>query len=143
MSCLFSGSEKRDVTRHCQNVMKILDLAKSTEQRLTALKLLETWMGKGVQTLRIKGAEAPSIAREKLERIIAHMLLEGYIEESFHFTPYSTISYLVPGEYSQVLSLAMCFEKSYLSLQSDSRNHFLQTNLQNRSPVRILVKFNI
>lgn len=29
--------------------------------------------------------------------MIGHLLLEGYLKEDFHFTPFSTISYLIPG----------------------------------------------
>ena len=36
-------------------------------------------------------------SREDCERVIVDMLLEGVLREDFHFTPYSTISYLLPG----------------------------------------------
>ncbi|KAE9553747.1 hypothetical protein FO519_003057 [Halicephalobus sp. NKZ332] len=39
--------------------------------------------------------------KEALELALARLLLEGYLEEDFHFTPYSIISYVVPPpEYS-------------------------------------------
>ena len=36
-------------------------------------------------------------SKEVLELALAKLLLEGYLEEDFHFTPYSIISYVVIG----------------------------------------------
>ena len=85
------------MTRLCQDVVKILNNAAATSQRVTAPKVLDAWYGKNTPTLRVKDVKAPGISRDKAERILAHMLLEGYIREDFHFTAYSTICYLVPG----------------------------------------------
>ena len=90
--------EKRDVTKLCQNVITILEQAGSTDQRVTALKLIDSWYGKGQSSLRVKGLDLLCVSHEKAQRIVAHMLIEGFLKEDFHFTPYSTISYLVPGE---------------------------------------------
>jgi ATP-dependent DNA helicase Q1 len=89
--------EKRDVSKLGQNVLSIIDQATATDQRVTALKLLDAWQGKGQGSLKVKGLDIPNVSRDKLERIIGHMLLQEYIREDFHFTPYSTISYLVAG----------------------------------------------
>lgn len=35
--------------------------------------------------------------REGVERILAALLLQGFIEEDFHFTPYAIISYIKMG----------------------------------------------
>lgn len=88
---------RRDVTRYCKEVVRILENAASTNQRVTAVKLLDAWYGKGSVSLRVRDIKAPGVTREKAERILAHMLLEGYLREDFHFTAYSTICYLVPG----------------------------------------------
>lgn len=81
----------------CQDVIRILDNAVATNQRVTAPKILDAWYGKGTPSLRVKEVKAAAIAREKAEMILAYMLLEGYIREDFHFTAYSTICYLIPG----------------------------------------------
>ncbi|XP_076450110.1 ATP-dependent DNA helicase Q1-like isoform X2 [Babylonia areolata] len=88
---------KRDVTRLCQDVIRILNHAKATSQRVTAPKILDAWYGKGATTLRVREVKAPGVAREKAERILAHLVLEGFVREDFHFTAYSTICYLVAG----------------------------------------------
>ncbi|XP_069133620.1 ATP-dependent DNA helicase Q1-like [Argopecten irradians] len=95
--------EKRDVTKLCQNVIKLMEHAAQTEQRVTAIKLLDAWEGRGATSLRVRDVPEPNISRDKLERILAHMLLNGYIKEDFHFTAYSTISYLVAGSKSRLL----------------------------------------
>lgn len=41
--------------------------------------------------------------RLNCETVIAHLLIEGYLREDFHFTPYSTISYIVAAERSLVV----------------------------------------
>ncbi|KAK7098730.1 ATP-dependent DNA helicase Q1-like [Littorina saxatilis] len=106
---------KRDVTRLCQDVIKILNNAAATNQRVTAPKVLDAWYNKGAPTLRVKEVKVASVSRDKAERILAHMLLEGYIREDFHFTAYSTICYLLPGSRAKALlagsaQVAMEFE---------------------------------
>ena len=41
--------------------------------------------------------QAKKITNKEYEYIIIHLLLEGYLREDFHFTPYNTISYILPG----------------------------------------------
>uniref|UniRef100_A0A914PJD6 ATP-dependent DNA helicase RecQ zinc-binding domain-containing protein n=1 Tax=Panagrolaimus davidi TaxID=227884 RepID=A0A914PJD6_9BILA len=54
--------------------------------RITAPKLAELMYKK-----------LSNISREKVEKILSTLLLQGFIEEDFHFTPYSIISYIVMG----------------------------------------------
>ena len=67
---------------------------------MTALKLLDAWMGKGSPALRLATTRAHNLPRGDCERVIVELLLRGCLKEDFHFTPYSTISYLVPGVYT-------------------------------------------
>ncbi|KAK3583264.1 hypothetical protein CHS0354_011151 [Potamilus streckersoni] len=101
------STQNKDVTKYCQDVLTVLDHAKRLDQRLTAIKVLESWMQKGPVNMRVKGVEAPSSNILTLERILAYMLIQGYIKEDFHFTPYSTISYLVPGPKAKLLSMGL------------------------------------
>lgn len=39
----------------------------------------------------------PAIPPVDCQRFLIHLLLDGILNEDFHFTPFSTISYLVPG----------------------------------------------
>jgi ATP-dependent DNA helicase Q1 len=59
---------------------------------------MDAFQGKKVGGFKATGLDLPTVARDVLERIIALMLIKGYLREDFHFTAYSTISYLVPGK---------------------------------------------
>jgi len=67
---------------------------------MTALKLVEALRGRGASNLKLTDWKPPkTIANDKnhAENIVAHLLMENYIKEDFHFTPYNTISYLESG----------------------------------------------
>ena len=90
-------AEKRDVTRYARALQGILSKAAAADTRLTAAKVIDAWLGSGPAHLRVPGHEVPTITRPRAEAVLAHLLTESYIKEDFHFTPYKTISYLVPG----------------------------------------------
>lgn len=73
-------SEKRNVTQHCRDLVKILKQAEALNEKLTPLKLIDSWMGKGAAKLRVAGVVAPVLPREDLEKIIAHALLQQYLK---------------------------------------------------------------
>ena len=87
-----------DVADYAKDLISILESANATKQRVTGLKLVEAWMGKGAVALRDSRVKAPKLPRETCERVVSHLLVTGYLKEDFHFTPYSTISYIMPGE---------------------------------------------
>ncbi|XP_071493207.1 ATP-dependent DNA helicase Q1-like [Diadema antillarum] len=94
---------EKDITLHVQRICKILDQRAREETRITALKLLDELMSKkGVAPLDKDVAKTMKIS--DYEHIIAHLLLEGYLKEDFHFTPYNTISYVVPGSKARLVS---------------------------------------
>ena len=84
-------------------VIKILNQAKSGDVRVTANKLVDALLGKGQANLKLNGWKAPlppkhifsSNTRYLAEAIVCNLLLEGHLKEDFHFTPYSTISYIL------------------------------------------------
>ena len=87
----------KDVTTYCKDLVALLNHAKGRDQRITPLKLLEAWLGKGDVKLRLSTVSAPRLSRQQCERVIVQFLMKEYLKEDFHFTPYSTISYVVPG----------------------------------------------
>ncbi|XP_061178642.1 ATP-dependent DNA helicase Q1-like [Saccostrea echinata] len=95
--------EKRDVKKHCQLIIEILKQASRLEERLTAIKLMDAFQGKKVGGFKVTGLDLPAVTRDVLERIISLMLIRGYLREDFHFTAYSTISYLIPGDKQNLL----------------------------------------
>nr|XP_002734149.1 PREDICTED: ATP-dependent DNA helicase Q1-like [Saccoglossus kowalevskii] len=91
-------TQNRDITGHCQTLYTILNKAASQDKKLTANKLVDIWMKRGPSAeLRIKDQKAPFVTDARCEDIVCHLLLEGYLREDYHFTPYTTISYVQPG----------------------------------------------
>ncbi|CAH0719609.1 unnamed protein product, partial [Brenthis ino] len=81
---------------HCKTLAGIIDNASQQDTKVTAQKLLDAWFLKGPVPLRQKGKE-PNFSRNIGEDVIAFLLVEGYLVEDFHFTAYSTISYIKKG----------------------------------------------
>lgn len=97
-----SGGEGRarrtvDVAPRLRLVLRVLQRAAQQETRLTAQKLLDAMLNRGQASLRVHDTDVAPISRDHCETVLAHLLLEGYLKEDFHFTPYNTISYLLPG----------------------------------------------
>ncbi|XP_046603727.1 ATP-dependent DNA helicase Q1-like [Neodiprion virginianus] len=86
-----------DIGSCCRALYEIMTKAVQSDTRLTALKLIDSWFGKGAVSLRVPSVSIPKHSREVAENIVAHLLIEGYLQEDFHFTAYSTISYLKRG----------------------------------------------
>jgi len=97
---------KTDISQYVHQLLSILSNAKSCNQRLTPLKLLEAWSGRGSTALRVNGANAAvNMEKSEAERIIVQLLIRQYLREDFHFTPYSTICYVTAGDRSDMLVL--------------------------------------
>lgn len=59
--------------------------------------LLDTWYGKGNKKLLLFDVQSPIISRTLAETIVGELMIQGYLKEDFHYTPYSTISYIKKG----------------------------------------------
>ncbi|KYN28147.1 PREDICTED: ATP-dependent DNA helicase Q1-like [Trachymyrmex cornetzi] len=94
-----------DVAYYCRQLYQIMTKAVQNEIRLTALKLIDAWYGKGVSSLRISNVPVPNFTRESAEAIVGYLLINGYLQEDFHFSAYSTISYLKRGPKSGLVSV--------------------------------------
>ncbi|XP_063708364.1 ATP-dependent DNA helicase Q1-like [Culicoides brevitarsis] len=86
---------KIDVTEDCRALRRIIRRADELKQNLTALKLVDAWLGKGPSTLRFEAV--PSYERFYAEQIIAFLIINDYLKEEFNFTPYTTYSYIKVG----------------------------------------------
>ncbi|KAL0101045.1 hypothetical protein PUN28_018717 [Cardiocondyla obscurior] len=86
-----------DISRYCRQLHRIITKAVQNEVRLTALKLIDAWYGKGATTLRMSDIPVPNFTRETAEAVVGHLLVNGYLQEDFYFSAYSTISYLKRG----------------------------------------------
>uniref|UniRef100_A0A2K5UW84 ATP-dependent DNA helicase n=1 Tax=Macaca fascicularis TaxID=9541 RepID=A0A2K5UW84_MACFA len=102
--CKDSAFERKNITEYCRDLIKILKQAEELNEKLTPLKLIDSWMGKGAAKLRVAGVVAPTLPREDLEKIIAHFLIQQYLKEDYSFTAYATISYLKIGPKANLLN---------------------------------------
>ncbi|XP_070709863.1 ATP-dependent DNA helicase Q1 [Pempheris klunzingeri] len=91
-----------DITQHARQVLQILELAASLDEKLTPLKVVEAWMGKGPAKRR-KMIETTTLPRLQAEAVVVRLLLQGYIREDFSFTPYTTYYYMKPGRKAPLL----------------------------------------
>lgn len=90
-------TDVEDVSELVEGVIQILDQAGKTDLKMTALKLVNALLGRGEGKFKVPGWKPKNLSTEKAEMIISKMLLDGYLKEDFAFTPYSTISYIIPG----------------------------------------------
>ncbi|XP_053607263.1 ATP-dependent DNA helicase Q1-like [Plodia interpunctella] len=125
--CSHPISNVRDINLvpHCKTLSSILENAEKLDTKLTAQKLLDAWFLKGPVNLRNKGKE-PSFSRNIGEDVIAFLLTESYLMEDFHYTAYSTISYIKNGPNMDNTSELMMPIRKYSSfeLQEKAPNHF-------------------
>ncbi|XP_030635996.1 ATP-dependent DNA helicase Q1 [Chanos chanos] len=91
-----------DITQHARDVVQIVEIASSLDEKMTPLKVCETWLGKGPAKRR-KMIQVTSLSRSEVEAIIVHLLLQGYLSEDFSFTPYTTYFYLKLGRKAALL----------------------------------------
>lgn len=88
---------KMIITEHCLNIFKIIDNAAGVDTKLTILKLVDAWYHKGKANLRVKNLPVPDFERFYAEQIVAFLITKGYLKEDFHFTAYTTYSYIKKG----------------------------------------------
>ncbi|XP_015277872.1 PREDICTED: ATP-dependent DNA helicase Q1 [Gekko japonicus] len=100
--CRVEAVEKMDVTRHCKDLVKILEHVDRLKEKFTPLKLVDAWLGKGLSKLGVE-VVAPKLPRDALERIVAHLILQRYLKEDFSFTAFATISYVKIGPRADLL----------------------------------------
>ncbi|XP_034382379.1 ATP-dependent DNA helicase Q1 isoform X3 [Cyclopterus lumpus] len=91
-----------DITQHAKQVVHILELAASADEKLTPLKLVDAWMGKGPAKRR-KMIHTTTLCRLQAEAVVVMLLLQGYLREDFSFTPYTTYFYMKLGRKAPLL----------------------------------------
>ncbi|GBP39878.1 ATP-dependent DNA helicase Q1 [Eumeta japonica] len=96
-------NREMNIESHCKSLANIIDNAEKLDIKLTAQKLIDAWFLKGPVNVRHKGKE-PNISRSLGEDIVAYLLIQGFLVETFHFTAYSTISYIVKGPNMDLLN---------------------------------------
>lgn len=67
-----------DITQHARQVVQIVELAASMDEKLTPLKLVEAWMGKGPAKRR-KMIQTTTLSRQQAEAVIVRLWLQEYL----------------------------------------------------------------
>jgi len=101
--------------RNCrEEALIIIDYLKTNnKQRLTALKLLEQ--------INIK-----TLIKLDLQRLILQLIIEKYLKEDFHFTPYNTICYIKLGPRADSVNNQNC--QILLDIIESSKKQISSTN---------------
>ncbi len=93
------GTVEEDVTAICEGFLEVLHDTKLNKQRVTAAKLIDLLKSSNAA----KNIAKDKVTGKKLEFVLARCLMDRIVQEDYHFTPYNTISYVVPGAKSYAL----------------------------------------
>lgn len=85
------------VDEYAIELQQIIRQADGLDMKLTAIKLIDAWYRKGPVALHVKSKQPPALDRSYAEQIIAYCLLQGLLQEDFHYTAYKTNSYFKVG----------------------------------------------
>lgn len=100
----FSG-DFVDASDWLATLVEILRQAEQINEKLTCNKLIDAWMQvKGPKKLRLENITRPSLTRVDCEVVVGSLLCQDYLEEYFHITPYSIISYIEIGAKGKMYS---------------------------------------
>lgn len=67
-----------DITQHARQVVQILELAASMDEKMTPLKLVEAWTGRGPAKRR-KLIQTTALSRTQAEAVVVQLLLKDYL----------------------------------------------------------------
>ncbi|XP_071790032.1 ATP-dependent DNA helicase Q1-like [Asterias amurensis] len=84
------------LNEYISTLLEILKANSKKETRITPLKLVDFWLAKK-PFVQLAGGKPSLLSRLDCESILCFLLLEGFLKEDFHFTPYATITYILPG----------------------------------------------
>lgn len=89
---------KMEITECCLALYKIIDHANDIDEKLTFLKLTDAWYRKGKSNLRVSDVPIPDFERFYGEQMIAFLIINGHLKEDFHFSAFTTFSYIRKGK---------------------------------------------
>uniref|UniRef100_A0A182K6V6 ATP-dependent DNA helicase n=1 Tax=Anopheles christyi TaxID=43041 RepID=A0A182K6V6_9DIPT len=87
---------QKEIAPYVDQLHRIIEKCELEQTNLTGLKLVDAWMHKGPTNVRLSDPP-PLIDRVLAEQIVAYLIVNNYLKESFVFTPYSTHSYIKKG----------------------------------------------
>ncbi|XP_074554636.1 ATP-dependent DNA helicase Q1 isoform X2 [Halichoeres trimaculatus] len=120
-----------DITQHAREVVQILEVAESMDEKMTPLKLVEAWTGKGPAKRR-KMIQVTTLSRLQAEAVVVRLLLQGYLREDFSFTPYMTYFYLKLGRKAPLLK-SQTHTVSMVMKQTGAKSAVVKTKEKKKS----------
>ncbi|KAJ8659580.1 hypothetical protein O0I10_004557 [Lichtheimia ornata] len=96
----------QDITVEALTLVRVCHELAKQQQRVTFSKLLQIWQGYGLKAVnleKLRHDQSIQLPVDKkysiydLERIVNHLVVEGYLGEDFYFGAYKVISYIVKG----------------------------------------------
>ncbi|KAA8493785.1 ATP-dependent DNA helicase Q1 [Porphyridium purpureum] len=95
-----------DRTTEAKDLLHMVLQAHEADEKVTCLSFLDAWSSTGKNASARRGSEVPrcTLNRLEMELVTGSMLVQGVLAEFFYYTPYSIISYLIPGPKHSVLS---------------------------------------
>ncbi|KFB37733.1 ATP-dependent DNA helicase Q1 [Anopheles sinensis] len=85
-----------DILGHFGQLKRVLAKASMQQMKLTGLRLVDAWLHKGPTFLRLS-EPPPPYERVIAEQVVAFLIINQHLKESFTYTPYATLSYLTLG----------------------------------------------
>ena len=119
-----SNTVIEDVSNICLGFIEVLG---SNSKRLTGHMLVDKWKSSSIASTQFSSSNRPSI--DKLERVLSHCLLNNILMESFHYTSYNTISYIVPDRN------AVAVRTGELTVKIERLNTFSSLSIDNSSSI--------
>lgn len=102
------------INKYCMDVYSILNAGIENDTKFTSQMLLDTWYGKGNKKILLLDVQSPVFPKTRAEMILGELIVQEYLMEDFHFTPYSTISYIKKGNFYILLLNNNCMVIFYI-----------------------------
>jgi len=67
-----------DLAEHGREVLQILEVSASLDEKMTPLKVVEAWLGKGPAKRR-KMIQTTDLSRSQAEAVVTRLLVLGYL----------------------------------------------------------------
>ncbi|POI29114.1 hypothetical protein CIB84_007136 [Bambusicola thoracicus] len=124
--------ESANCNRMCDNCCR--ETSDTMSEKLTPLKLIDAWSGKGLSKLRVAEVTPPKLPREELERIIAHLLLQQYLRIVYDLQNKPSESSNSEGSSENTQTVSKTTPDSAVKKSQERKRHNCGTNLKAKKP---------
>eukprot|EP00742_Colponemidia_sp_Colp-10_P010310 GILJ01011317.1.p1 GENE.GILJ01011317.1~~GILJ01011317.1.p1 ORF type:complete len:829 (-),score=157.87 GILJ01011317.1:37-2448(-) len=91
---------KKQFTDESRKVVQIVQELSELEEKVTMLQLMDTLKGNGKKAAKVRhiGTCLKETSKDDIERLLVWLIINQFLQEEFHHTPYSTNSYVICGK---------------------------------------------